>query len=66
MPYVRTDWDWTWHSLRDRFAVTAVDDWKIPLGALCAAGGWEDQNVVFSRYYGSTSQVLEQLRTAMD
>ncbi|MEZ5117994.1 MAG: hypothetical protein R2737_17155 [Candidatus Nanopelagicales bacterium] len=61
----RTYWKYTLHSLRDRYAVTAVDEWHFTRSMLYAQGGWEDMATVERYYYGVTddthSQVVELL-----
>ncbi len=42
-----------WHSLRHRFARTAIDVWDMQPGELMAQGGWENVETVYNRYYRS-------------
>jgi integrase len=53
-----THWKFTSHSLRDRFAVTALDEWKLPVGTVQIVGGWATSDVLIKRYYGATSSAL--------
>lgn len=64
----RLDWDittesdlqkvhaYTLHSLRDRFATTAVDEWGLSPAELTHMGGWTDITVVFRHYYGASAE----------
>jgi hypothetical protein len=49
----------TWHSLRHRYARTAIDVWHLHIGELMAQGGWENMETVFNRYYRSGSENWE-------
>jgi integrase len=57
-PVVDSAWRYTSHSLRDRYAITALDDWKWTPGELAVAGGWENSDVIFRRYYGAAGGAL--------
>lgn len=47
---------YTLHSLRDRFATTAVDEWGLSPAELTHMGGWKDITVVFRHYYGASAE----------
>ncbi|SEQ74980.1 hypothetical protein SAMN05421756_105284 [Microlunatus flavus] len=54
---VRRDWKHTFHSLRHRYASTAIDEWNWTPGELLANGGWMDDAFVRNRYYGASNVV---------
>lgn len=57
----RRRWKYTTHSLRDRYAVSALDIWKWSPGELQIAGGWETADVIYKRYYGASDSALESM-----
>lgn len=52
----------TLHSLRDRYACTAVDKWKYTKAELFEQGGWEDMATVNRYYYGVTDDTHGDVR----
>jgi hypothetical protein len=56
----RTYWKFTLHSLRDRYACTAVDIWEMKKKLLLAQGGWESMATVERYYLGRDSASLEE------
>lgn len=50
------------HSLRDRYACTAVDEWKLSKAQLFAQGAWEDMATVNRFYYGTTDDTHADVR----
>ncbi|HUZ84081.1 MAG TPA: tyrosine-type recombinase/integrase [Gaiellales bacterium] len=60
-PVTRRMYRYTCHSLRDRFAVSALNLWKFELDELQVVGGWTDSEVIFRRYYGVAKGVLERV-----
>lgn len=52
---------YTCHSLRDRFAVSALNLWRFDLDELQVVGGWTDSQVIFRRYYGVARGILDRL-----
>ncbi|MGN6687465.1 MAG: hypothetical protein ACTHK1_08000 [Actinomycetales bacterium] len=56
----------TLHSLRDRYACTAVDNWHYTKAELFAQGGWEDMATVERYYYGTTDKTHEQVRAKLE
>jgi integrase len=60
-PVTRRLYRYTCHSLRDRFAVSALNIWKFELDELQVVGGWTDSEVIFRRYYGIARGVLDRV-----
>jgi hypothetical protein len=52
----------TMHSLRDRYACTAVDSWKYPEPVLLEQGAWEDAVTVRRFYLGTTDDTHDHAR----
>ena len=46
----------TLHALRDRFANTAIHEWKYPEDVLLQQGAWEDSETVRRFYAGVTDE----------
>ena len=46
----------TLHALRDRFANTAIHEWKYPEDVLLQLGAWEDSETVRRFYAGVTDE----------
>lgn len=46
-----TQFDLVWHSLRHRFARTAIDVYNLTPAELCKIGGWSNVQTVVDRYY---------------
>lgn len=53
----------TLHSLRDRYACTAVDHWGYTRAQLYQQGGWEDMTTVERYYYGTTDDTPAEVRS---
>lgn len=56
----------TCHSLRDRYAVSALNLWEIEPNELAVLGGWKDAEVIYKRYYGATSRTLDTVQARSD
>lgn len=56
---------YTLHSLRDRFATTAVNEWGLNPAELTQMGGWSDIAVVFRHYYGATAETEQNIYQKM-
>lgn len=52
----------TLHSMRDRFATTAVDEWNYTESELLDQGSWADRQTVQKYYLGTTDQTLESVK----
>lgn len=67
-PYVRADGKtrsmlrFTLHSLRDRFATTAVSEWRYAENQLLEQGSWEDSETVRRFYAGITDDTHGDVR----
>lgn len=67
-PYVRGDGKtramlrFTLHSLRDRFATTAVNEWRYAENQILAQGSWEDAETVRRFYAGITDDTHGDVR----
>jgi hypothetical protein len=47
------------HSLRHRFARDRIDVFHHTVAQLRAVGGWENNDIVWGRYYGQSGDELE-------
>jgi len=52
----RVQLELTWHSLRHRFARTAIDVHGLDKAELMSVGGWENETIVSERYYRSGAE----------
>jgi hypothetical protein len=52
----------TLHSLRDRFATTAVSEWNYAQNQLLEQGSWEDSETVRRFYPGITDDTHDDVR----
>lgn len=58
----RTMMRFTLHSLRDRYATTAINEWKYTEEQLLQQGSWEDSETVRKFYAGVTDDTLRSVR----
>ncbi len=52
----------TTHSLRDRSAISAINEWGYHPDELVVVGGWKDATTIYRRCSGSASRVLDALQ----
>lgn len=57
---------YTLHSLRDRFATTAVDHWKYTPGELRDQGGWKNVETVYRNYYETNDNTHSSVKDKLD
>jgi len=52
----------TLHSMRDRYALTAIEEWKYTETQLLAQGSWEDPETVRKFYLGTPDETLLEVK----
>ncbi|MGH3221499.1 MAG: tyrosine-type recombinase/integrase [Streptosporangiaceae bacterium] len=58
------DGEWTWHSLRHVFCVTALFTWKLNAADVSCMAGHANVRTTLDMYVGTTAGVLDRARTA--
>jgi integrase len=56
--------DWTWHSLRHVFCVTALFTWKLEARDVSGLAGHANVRTTLDMYVGTTAGTLDRARTA--
>ena len=56
--------EWTWHSLRHVFCVTALFTWKLDATDVSCMAGHANVRTTLDMYVGATAGVLDRARTA--
>lgn len=60
---VRSMSRFTMHSLRDRFATTALQEWRYTPEALQSQGGWGSVDTIYKHYLGNTDDTISSIRS---